>query len=180
MKKHKGFSLIEMVIVMAIIAILIAVTIPSFNRIIQRSAKSKVDQVAMAMNSSIVHNVQDYNGLTSTNITTTLDARLTPLLIRENDLLERDTTQIRYLGYFFDDISPVQSEFDRIRNDESLTTASNAYNITIFMPDNEVHTDNSITFNLNRSIYIIVKTEGNTYIYRNGVDVTDEFTPATT
>lgn len=180
MRKHKGFSLIEMIVVMAIIAILIAITIPSFDNIIRQSSKSEVDQAVMTMNSSITRNVQDFNGINLSDCDVVLTNTLTPILINDNDLLTAETTQISYFPYFFDDIRLVQNEFNRIRNNVPFTTPPIDYNIRICMPDHETHTDGSITFDLNHSIYIIVKTADNTFIYRNGADVTDEFLPTTT
>lgn len=177
MRKNKGFSLLELILVMAIIAIIIAITIPSFNKIIRQSSKSKVDQAVMEMNSSIVHNVRDYNGLTAPNITTLLDKTLTPILKRNNDLLSHATT-ISYCGYYYDDITPVKTKFLEIYNSTSYPASSDDYKITVCMPDNVRHTDTSITFNLKHPVYIIVKTVDNTYIYKNGNDVTSDFLPS--
>lgn len=178
MKKHKGFSLIELIVVMAIIAILIAIIIPSYDNIIKGSQKSKLDEAIRETNSTTVRNLQDYNGITSSNLTDSLKYTLTPVLLASSDLLSTSTTHISYFSYYYDDITLVQNKFKEIYDTAPYASAPDNYNITICIPDNERHSDSSITFNLNHSVYIIVKTVDNTYIYKNGLDVTSDFLPS--
>lgn len=180
MRKSKGFSLIEVVVVMAIVAILIAISIPSLTSVLQQTNKSKIDQAIRTMNSSIVRNLQDFNGVTMSQPSTTLNTALTPILINDNDIITSSTT-ISYFGYYYDNLEPVRTQFTQIRNSTTVPASPDDFNITIALPDNEVHTGSnpSITFNLNHSVYIIVKTVDNTYIYKNGVDVTDDFLTTT-
>lgn len=49
LKNKKGFTIVELVIVIAVIAILAAVLIPTFSGIIERANKSAVQQVAASL-----------------------------------------------------------------------------------------------------------------------------------
>lgn len=178
MRKFKGFSLIELIVVMAIMAILIAISIPSFDNVLRQTSKSQVDEAIRAMNSSIVRNLQDYNGVTATNANRTLETTLTPILRRDNDLISRATT-ITYFDYFYENTTPVQNRFTQVRNSADLPATPDDYIITIALPDNQDDAEDRITFNLNHPVYIIVKTVDDTFIYKNGIDVTSEFEPTT-
>ena len=73
--KKKGFTLVELVIVIAVIAILAAVLIPTFTSVINRAnASSKLQSIKAAVDEAYVEYVADNHEVpTKVNIYTTTD-----------------------------------------------------------------------------------------------------------
>ena len=67
----KGFTIVELVIVIAVIAILAAVLIPNLSRLVDKANESKALQEAeSAMKLDLINADGDYNNLTAANVVT--------------------------------------------------------------------------------------------------------------
>ena len=61
LKNKKGFTIVELVIVIAVIAILAAVLIPTFSGVIDRANKSAAEQAAMSLYKEELAKADDAN-----------------------------------------------------------------------------------------------------------------------
>ena len=79
LKNKKGFTIVELVIVIAVIAILAAVLIPTFSGVIKKANTSKDIQTARNMNTAIqIHTVTDEINTISDVMYVLADAGLNP------------------------------------------------------------------------------------------------------
>jgi type IV pilus assembly protein PilA len=81
MKKHKGFTLVELLIVMSVVAILVAMIIPSFRGMQQEAWMTKADKEVLTLKTAI-ESYYRHHGSYPTNITTDLTSAQPAIITR--------------------------------------------------------------------------------------------------
>ncbi len=172
MKNTKGFTIVELVVVMAILSILFAVLLPSFDKMLRDVNISSNDKIINSINSTLKTDFNNKNGLTldTTNLNNNSKA-YSQEFIEKYDL-PTDFEVVFYGG----DTTNVDVIKD-VKNDSSNTLASYSSAIAIILPSKEATTTykSSFTLNMNKPLFIIHKSEYGTKIYENGLDVTSSY-----
>lgn len=96
----KGFTLIEMVVVLAIIGILILIAVPSFTHYIDTTEETETNVYAASINTAVIqtlfpYNTQKISKYTDLNNTSSAERQK---ILRLADLPEGDTIQFLYYG----------------------------------------------------------------------------------
>ncbi len=172
-KKRLGYTVVELVVVIAILSILILIAVPSLGHFIEDSKRDKADTLAVLLNSNIQREFVDLNGLVLD-----LDKLNDPNSaimqdIKSNENLNSDAI-VKFYSAGYENTTAIES----LLSSEISPSLTTDY-VGIVLPDNDPTAQFSKTpvLNLNKPIKIIIKFSDNeeTYIYENGVNVTSEY-----
>ncbi len=94
-KNKKGFTIVELVIVIAVIGILAAVLIPTFTNVVENSRKTAVQEEAR---NAIVAYIAENEGVIDSDIDASADDNWT-YYTKENDAIYVYSDQTKYKGY---------------------------------------------------------------------------------
>ncbi len=171
--KHLGYTIVELIVVIAIIAILTLIAIPNVAKYIENTNRDKADTLAVLLNSTVQREFIDLNGLVL-NLDKVNDPNSAIMSeIKSNENLNSDA-KVEFYSAGFDNTTAVNSLISSEIN-SSLTTDY----VGIILPDNNATAlfSNTPTLNLNKPIKIIIKfsNDDNTYVYENGINVTSEY-----
>ena len=95
-KNKKGFTIVELVIVIAVIGILAAVLIPTFTNVVENSRKTAVQEEAR---NAIVAYIAENEGVIDSDIDASADDNWT-YYTKENDAIYVYSDQTKYKGFY--------------------------------------------------------------------------------
>lgn len=169
--KNKGFSIIELIVVMAIIAILILIAVPTVSMYIARANEQSIDTTASTIQTVVRTTLRDLDGRTDIPVTIYADgSNLHNEILTGSSLSPLDSI-LRINEYNVTDLPEIE--------DVELSTPArpNFTTWVVFLPNHTLTapapTD---TFNLDLSYPIItfcIRDDEPTQVYNNGLNVTD-------
>ncbi len=171
--KHFGYTIVELIVVMAILAILTLIAVPRVSLFMENSKVDKADSLANLLNSTIQREFVDLNGLTlNLDKINDPDSKIVQE-IKSNENLQQDAI-VQFYSAGYENTTAVNS----LLSSEVSTSLTTDY-VGIILPDNDPTSlfSNTPTLNLYKPIKIIVKFSNSEtpYIYENGVNVTKNY-----
>lgn len=175
--KNKGFSMIELVVVMAIIAILTLLAIPSIGRYLEQTRQKGIDTAAATIHTVTRVKLSDLDGRTGTPISIyDSDSNLYNEIFRGSSLSTMDSTLV-IQSYQFDALpntTTIEAQVhDTIPNNAIFT------NWVVCLPNHYLTASDpadKINLDLEYPIIIFCVRDGvPTQIYNNGLNVTDTY-----
>ncbi len=172
-KKRLGYTIVELIVVMGIIAILTLIAIPMVSKYIEDSKENKADSLAVLLNSAIQREFVDFNGLVLNLDKVNAPSSAIMQDIKSNENLQDDAI-IKFYSAGYENTTAIN---DLLTSD--VTTSLSTDYVGIILPDNNPTAlfSNTPTLNLEKPIKIILKFEDNDipFIYENGVNVTNQY-----
>ncbi len=172
MKKEKAFTLIEILVVIAIIGVVLTFAIPSVRNAYKNSQKTALDQEINFINSRVIREFNDFNGLTmELNAINNSNSPIVTALQNNNTIPSNSTFTFLASGYENDSV------ITNVINNIPGNNSQNQYYIILPNNNPSIGSTTTLTLNLNKPIKIIAYSTSlsNIYVYENGVDISENY-----
>ncbi len=152
--KTKGFTIVELIVVLAILGILMAIAIPMYGKYLNKGKNATASVTANAINNAVVRTLFAENGNPTFEISSTSNTEYYNEVTGLSKLSEGETLEFKYYN------AETKSDLPTADN---FTQKENVW--VVYLPQNP--TDN--TFAFDKYAYIYTPSAYDLQIYANGV-----------
>ncbi len=150
--KTKGFTIVELIVVLAILGILMAIAIPMYGKYIKQGDEANTAVTASAINNAVITTLFEQHG----EPTFTLDSSTPEFdeILRLSEIDSDETLEFRYYSNTSD--LPTVDNFSQLEN-----------TWVVYIPQDSTNN----TFNFEEDVVIYPPSEYQLTIYSNGLEI---------
>lgn len=168
--KSRGFSIVELIIVMAIIAILILIAVPTVGTYIDRANEQRIDTSASTIHTVTRATLRDLDGRTDIPTTIYADGSHIQNEILTGSSLSTLDSVLRIDAYDFTTLPTISDVETLIPARPNFTTWA------VFLPNHTPASTDTINLDLSYPIIIFcIRDDEPIRVYNNGLNVTSTY-----